>query len=64
MARNKETPVTFQLPDDDEVNLITWEFVVSKAEKILNGVLSNLELINADLTRIDNKILTWIDEND
>ena len=61
MARDPKTPVTFQLPDD-KVSVITWEFVVDKFEQILEEPLKNLELINQDLNRIDEKISSWIDE--
>ena len=61
-ARDEKTPVHFDLPDGDQVDLIPWAYVVDKSNTILSGIISNLASINDDLTRIDNKIQTWIDE--
>lgn len=61
-ARDEKTPVHFDLPDGDQVDLIPWAYVVDKSNTILSGIISNLASINEDLTRIDNKIQTWIDE--
>lgn len=61
-AREEKTPVHFDLPDGDQVDLIPWAYVVDKSNTILSGIISNLASINEDLTRIDNKIQTWIDE--
>lgn len=58
MARDQKTPVTFKLPDD-QVSLITWEFVLDKLESALKEPLLSLELINQDLNRIDEKIASW-----
>lgn len=62
--RDPKTPVTFDLTDDDHVDLIPWEFVVYKFETILRDVISNIGLINQDLKRIDDKVVTWLEEND
>jgi hypothetical protein len=44
-ARDPKIPVTFDLPDDDYVALITWEFVVDKCETILGGIIDSISLI-------------------
>lgn len=62
MARDKKTPLTFDLPDNDSVALIPWEYVVYKFEEILGGVLDDMTLINRDLRRIDAKLDEWIEE--
>lgn len=63
-ARDPKVPVTFDLPDDDHVALITWEFVVDKCETILGGIIDSISLMNNDLTRIDTKLSEWIDDED
>ena len=61
--RDQKMPVIFDLPDNDTVALITWEFVVDKCETILGGIIDNISLMNADLTRIDTKLLDWIPDD-
>jgi len=64
MARDPRMPATFDLPDGDFVALITWAYVVDKFEKILNGVITNMDLINKDLGRIDKKIDQWTNKEE
>jgi hypothetical protein len=63
MARDDNTPLTFQLPDGDNVALITWGYVVSKLEEVLTPTLDSIEIINISLEKIDNKLSQWVDEN-
>lgn len=60
MARDPKMPATFDLPDNDRVALITWEYVVCKFEEILGGIIDNESLINSDLERIDAKLDEWL----
>lgn len=60
MARKKETPLRFMLPDGDNVDLITWEYVESMLEAKLGDMIIALEDQNVDLNRIDAKITSWI----
>ena len=61
MARDEKTPVTFILPDNDSVALISWAYVVDKFNSILKEPLDNIELINKDLERIDTHLSTLVD---
>lgn len=61
MAMDDRTPVTFDLPDGDQVSLITWAYVVDKFNSILKEPLDLLESVNKDLTRIDEKLSQWVD---
>ena len=45
-------PLTFELPDRNTVNLITWEYVMKKLEEELSGTLSYLSNNNTQLERI------------
>ena len=59
MARDDKKPLTFILPDGDDVSLITWQYVVSKLEESLGPVLDKIELINESLTMIDEILYVW-----
>lgn len=61
-ARDPKKPVIIDLEDDDSVSLIPWEFVVDKCEGIVgDGITPNIQNINIDLARINNRIQQWID---
>jgi hypothetical protein len=62
MARNKETPLHFDLPDDDSVDLITWEFVLMKLDEEMASALNHLNGSTNQLTRISERIQEWLDE--
>ena len=64
MARDNKNPVTFLLPDGDIAELITWDYVVDKLTKTLSGMMDDMDDINRHLTRIDNKLTSWLPEND
>lgn len=63
MVRDPKTPVQFQLPDNDTVDLIPWAYVVAKFDEILEGPLDTMELINKDLERIDTRIGQWLENS-
>lgn len=60
MARNNTTPLRFQLPDGDQVDLCTWEYIESLLEIKLTPMLESLNAQQTDLKRIDTKIASWI----
>ena len=64
MARDNKIPVTFLLPDGDIAELITWDYVVDKLTKTQSGMMDDMDDINRHLTRIDNKLTSWLPEND
>ena len=61
MTRDEKAPVTFILPDNDSVALITWAYVVDKFNSILKEPLDNIEIINKDLERIDTHLGILVD---
>ena len=61
-ARDPKLPVVIDLEEDDSVSLIPWEFVVDKCDGIVGGgITPNIQNINIDLARINNRIQQWID---
>lgn len=62
MARNPKDPMVFDLPDNDSVSLITWDFVVDKFESILAPICQNIAVINTDLQRINDRVDEWLEE--
>lgn len=63
MARNSATPLTFELPDGDVVEVITWDYVLEKSKEMLTPTIDHISVINSQLERIDNKLNDWV-END
>lgn len=61
MARDAKQPLHFDLPDNDEIEVIPWEFVVDKCETILSGINASIDSIRGDLFRIDTKVKEWIE---
>lgn len=64
MTKDPKLPVTFDLPDGDSVQLIPWAFVVDKFEAILSPIIESMTMINKDLQEIDDKIVSWLPEED
>jgi len=60
---NKNRPVTFKLPDDDEVALVPWEYIIDRLTLDLEPINDMLKNINTSLTAIDTKLSGWIEED-
>lgn len=60
MARNKETPLTFMLPDG-QVDLITWEYVLQQLNTLMDPILKKMDDSNKHLENIADKLETFID---
>lgn len=63
-ARDNTIPVTFELPDGDTVDLITWDFVLKKLDEEMAETLAYLTDNNDQLTRIENRIDEWLAEQE
>lgn len=63
MARDDNMPVTFLLPDGS-VSLITWKYALNKLGEKLTPMANDLNLTTAALTRIDNQISKWLEEEE
>lgn len=55
-------PVTFKLPDDDEVALIPWAYVLDRLTVDLTDTVAQLKTINTSLKSIDDKLTEWVGE--
>lgn len=55
-------PVTFELPDGDVANLITWAYVVKKLNEQLQPTITEIGKINTALTRINTRVDQWLEE--
>ena len=53
MARDKSKPMEIQTPDGDNINLITWEFVLKQLDQQFSETLNLIENNNEQLRRID-----------
>jgi hypothetical protein len=64
MARNTATPVTFELPDNDHVELITWDFVLDKLDTLMAPILDKMYQSNAHLEEIAKKLEEFADDDE
>ena len=62
MAVSNSTPLTFDLPDGDHVELCTWPYILSIINEPLTRISSANESINASLERIEAKVDEWLAE--
>lgn len=53
-------PVTFELPDGDVANVITWGYVVGQIKDFMESLIATEQLMNTSLTQIDNQLDEWI----
>ena len=60
--RDDKIPVNFNLPDNDQAQLITWAYVEDKLDKVLADTLTQMEGINTQLGRIESRIDEWLEE--
>jgi len=60
MAHDDKTPVTFILPDGDNVALVTWSYISDKLSGVIDPLATSISLINQSLTAIDTKLDDWI----
>lgn len=58
---NVNRPVTFNLPDDDQVQLVPWGYILERVNANLETTLGYLTSENKYLTDIDNKLSEWLD---
>lgn len=63
-ARDNTIPVTFELPDGDTVDLITWDFVLKKLDEEMAETLAYLSDNNEQLARIENRVDEWLAEQE
>lgn len=62
MAVSNTTPLTFDLPDGDHVELCTWDYILFQLTEPLTEISSCVENINSSLERIETKVDEWISE--
>lgn len=53
MARDMSKPMLIRTPDGDDLNLITWEFVLKQLDQQFSETLNLIENSNEQLRRID-----------
>lgn len=60
MARDDTQPMVFELPDGDNVSLITWAYVMKQLEQELGDVVSSISKTNSYIKRISNRTDYWL----
>ena len=63
MARDKTTPLHFDLPDNDSVDLITWEHVLHQLSENMKNTLIKMAQSNQHLDNIATKLESFIDND-
>lgn len=64
MARNPATPVTFEFPDGDHAELITWDFVLDKLDKLMDPIFDKMYLSNAHLDAIATRLEELVNDEE
>lgn len=64
MARNSATPVTFNFPDGDVAEVITWDFVLEKLDHEMASTLEKMYSSNTHLKNIADKLEEFIDDGE
>jgi len=61
---NANRPLTFNLPDNDQVQLIPWGYVLERLQANLGTTLEYLSSTNTYLSNIDDRLQYWIDQQE
>ena len=56
------TPVAFDLPGGDTVELYTWAAIIAKLTEPVNAIKNLITSENASLTIIEAKLEEWAEE--
>jgi hypothetical protein len=60
ITNDSNRPVTFNLPDNDEVALIPWQYVLDRLTEDLQPTITEMQSINVHLNQISTKLNDWI----
>lgn len=61
---NNTKPLRFDLPDGDQVDLITWPYVLDRIQEAIETITATLAVENTSLQAIDDKLVSWIEEEE
>lgn len=61
---NNTKPLRFDLPDGDQVDLITWPYVLDRIQEAIETITATLAIENTSLQAIDDKLVSWIEEEE
>lgn len=61
-TRDDSQPVVFELPDGDQVALVTWSYIMKKLDTELNTTITSIASINEYLKRINSRVDVWLKE--
>jgi hypothetical protein len=62
ITNDSNRPVTFNLPDNDKVALIPWQYVLDRLTEDLKPTIMEIQSINTHLNQISTKLNDWIPE--
>ena len=61
---DRNRPMRFKLPDDDEVALVPWEYIIDRLTEDLTPLVQELSTTNTALKSIDDTLQSWLDGKD
>ena len=61
---DRNRPMRFKLPDDDEVALVPWEYIIDRLTEDLTPIAQELSTTNTALKSIDDTLQSWLDGED
>lgn len=61
---DRNRPMRFKLPDDDEVALVPWEYIIDRLTEDLTPLVQELSTTNTALKSIDDTLQSWLDGED
>ena len=61
---DRNRPMRFKLPDDDEVALVPWEYIIDRLTEDLTPLVQELSTTNTALKIIDDTLQSWLDGED
>ena len=61
---DRNRPMRFKLPDDDEVALVPWEYIIDRLTEDLTPLVQELSTTNTALKTIDDTLQSWLDGED
>ncbi len=64
MAVDNKRPLVFDLKDGEHVELCTWPYIVYQLQETVETITAAIAAMNVSLKKIDDKLVSWIEEED
>ncbi len=61
---DRNRPMRFKLPDNDDVALVPWEYIIDRLTEDLTPLVQEISTTNTALKTIDDTLQSWLDGED